>query len=359
MEPRIQYAQTSDGVSIAFWSLGEGIPFVQMPSPPWSHVQLEWQMPAIRSWYERLAEKRQFVRFDSRGTGLSEQKGADFSLDTLVLDLEAVVDRLGLARFGLGGFTDSGAAAISYAVRHPEGGSHLLPLCPYACGSDYLPAQEIPALYALVDKDWHLFSETMVRVALGWSTAEEAGRFAELLREITTPEAVQKAWGANLKLDVTTLLPQVRSPTMVLHRRDIRWMTTDMAKGLASHIPDARLVLLEGTSVLPFGGDIEVVARIIDEFLGEGEETAAVAEPHTPGAFRTILFTDVEGSTAITQRLGDAKAREVLREHERITREALRAHGGSEVKTMGDGFMASFGSATNTLQCPIPIHPAF
>src|SRR3990172_6629220 len=114
MEPRIQYAQTTDGVSIAFWTLGEGMPFVQMPSPPWSHIQLEWQMPAIRSWYERLAEKRQFVRFDSRGTGLSEQKGADFSLDTLVLDLEAVVDRLGLARFSLWGVTHFLAPPLSF-----------------------------------------------------------------------------------------------------------------------------------------------------------------------------------------------------------------------------------------------------
>jgi len=359
MEPRIQYAKTADGVSIAFWTLGEGMPCVQMPSPPWSHVQLEWQMPAIRSWYERLAEKRQFVRFDSRGTGLSEQKGADFSLDTLVLDLEAVVDRLGLARFALGGFTDSGPAAISYAVRHPERVSHLLLWCTYACGSDYLQAPEIPALYALVDKDWHLFTETLARVGLGWSTAEEAGRFAELLREITTPEAVQKAWRANLKLDVTTLLPQVRSPTMVLHRRDIRWMTTDMAKGLASHIPDARLVLLEGTSVLPFGGDIEVVARAIDEFLGEGEEAATVTQQPEPGAFRTVLFTDVEGSTALTHRLGDRKARDVLREHERITREVLKAHGGAEVKTMGDGFMASFSSVTRAVECAIALQRAF
>ncbi len=121
---------------------------------------------------------------------------------------------------------------------------------------------------------------------------------------------------------------------------------------------DARLALLEVTSVAPFLGDAEAVLSAIDEFLSEGEEAEAA-----PGLaeedIHTILFTDVEGSTALTQRLGDAKARELLREHERMVREALRAHGGSEVKTMGDGFMASFSSATKALECAIAMQREF
>jgi class 3 adenylate cyclase len=308
-----------------------------------------------------LAEKHRLVRFDSRGTGLSDLTSTDFSLDSLILDLEAIVDGLGLERLALFGFVDSGPAAIAYAARHPERVSHLILWCTYARGSDYLQAPEIPAMYALVDKDWHLFTETIAHIVLGWSPGEQAGWAAELFRESTTPEAVQKAWRANLELDVTALLPQVRSPTLVLHNRHIRWMTTDMATGLASAIPDARLTFLEGTSGTPFGGDdMEAAAQIIDEFLGEGEEAAAAgAEAPEAGAFRTILFTDVEGSTALTQRLGDAKAREVLREHERIVREALKSHGGSELKTTGDGFMASFSSATRALESAIAMQRAF
>jgi class 3 adenylate cyclase len=98
------------------------------------------------------------------------------------------------------------------------------------------------------------------------------------------------------------------------------------------------------------------VHSAIVEFLGDA---VPATTPDAPGAFRTILFTDVEGSTALTDRLGDAKARELLHEHERITREALSAHGGSEVKTMGDGFMASFSSATKALECSIAIQSAF
>ena len=109
---------------------------------------------------------------------------------------------------------------------------------------------------------------------------------------------------------------------------------------------------------MSFMGDTEAVVDAIDEFLGEGEEATAA-----PGLaaedIHTILFTDVEGSTAMTQRLGDAKARDLLREHERTVRGALKAHGGSEVKTMGDGFMASFSSATKALECAIAMQRAF
>ena len=90
MEPRIQYAKTADGVNIAFWTLGEGVPVVQMSSLPFSHIQLEWQDPGWRRWYERLAEKRKLVRYDGRGTGLSDRNVADYSFDAHMLDLQAV-----------------------------------------------------------------------------------------------------------------------------------------------------------------------------------------------------------------------------------------------------------------------------
>ncbi len=112
--------------------------------------------------------------------------------------------------------------------------------------------------------------------------------------------------------------------------------------------------------MLPYLEDAEGLLATVNDFLGiEAQKTAAVESAWDAGALVTILFTDVEGSTALTDRLGDARARELLREHERITREALRAHGGSEVKTMGDGFMASFGSATKALECAIATQKAF
>ena len=359
MEPRIQYAKTSDGVSIAFWTLGEGEPLVQMPSIASSHIQLEWQVPEYRLWYERLAEKRMVVRYDPRGCGLSQRDVTDHSLEAHVLDLEAVVDRLGLGAFILLGVVQTGPVAIAYAARHPERVSHLILWCTFARGSDYVrmsPALE--AVRAMLDKDFEVFTETVAHVAFGWSAGEEARRFAAFLRECTTPDAYRAALRATPLFDVAALLPQVQVPTLVLHRRQAPYPVLDLATDLAARIPDARLVVLEGAAIGPWQ-DMEAVLAAIDEFLGEGESTATGAEPPGTSAFRTVLFTDIEGSTAMTQRLGDTKAREVLREHERIVREALKAHGGSEVKTMGDGFMASFGSATKALECAIAIQRAF
>lgn len=360
MEPRIQYAQTADGVSIAFWTLGEGMPFVGPVGLAFSHIQLEWHMPELRRWYEGLARNRKFIRYDHRGTGLSERTEIDFSLESQLLDIEAVVTRLGLEKFALLGIGDAGPATITYAVRHPERVSHLVLFCSYAAGGlEARLSPKLRAAFSLMDTDWELFTETASHVALGWEEGEQARRFAAFTRECTTPEALRTAYSQIGGVDVTSLLPHVKSPTLVLHRRQVSAPDVNVATGLASRIPDARLALLEGTTPFPPLGDVEAVLEAIDEFLSEDEEAAAGAEAPEAGAFRTVLFTDVEGSTALTQRLGDAKAREVLRQHERMVREALKAHGGSEVKTMGDGFMASFSSATKALESAIAMQRAF
>jgi class 3 adenylate cyclase len=358
MEPRIQYAQTADGVSIAFWTLGEGPALLHMPLI-FSHIQLEWQIPECRRWYERLAQKRKLIRYDYRGGGLSERNVTDFTVDALVLDVGAVVDRLGLERFALIGPQHSGPAAIAYAARHPERVSHLLLWGAYARASDWLRSPQVQAVRALMGQDWTFYTETVAHTLLGWSEGEPARRYAALIRESITPEFLQAvAIPAINEVDVTPFLPQLRSPTLVLSRRRYT-LDVDVARGLASRIPEARLALLEGESGAPYLGDMEAVLAAIDEFLGEGEEGAAAAELTAAGGLCTILFTDVEGSTALTQRLGDAGARDVLRAHECIVREALNAHGGSEVKTMGDGFMASFSSATRALECAIAMQRAF
>jgi class 3 adenylate cyclase len=358
MEPRIQYAKTKDGVSIAYWTLGEGMPLVQMPMPPWSHIQAEWQQPGYRTFYERLMEGRNLVRYDSRGSGLSERDAVDYSLEAHILDLEAVVDRLGLERFALMAPTTAGPAAIAYAARHPHRVSHLLLYAAYARASDYFGSPQVKAIRKLRDEDWETYTETVGHASAGWSEPEEARQYAAYIRQCTTQERAQALLREVEGFDVSDMLGKVESPTLVMHPALAPFPPVDLARALASGIPNARLVVLQETALLPWVGDLEAVIRAIDEFLGEGEE-AAEAEAAEAGAFRTVLFTDVEGSTALTQRLGDAKARQVLRQHERIVREALKSHAGSELKTMGDGFMASFASATWALESAIAMQRAF
>jgi class 3 adenylate cyclase len=158
-------------------------------------------------------------------------------------------------------------------------------------------------------------------------------------------------------LDLTAVLPRIQVPTLVLHRRGDRITPLSAARAAAAMIPDARFVLLEGDIAYAWLGDPSYVEKV-SEFCREGRAGSEQA-PTTGSPFRTVLFTDLADHTAMMQRLGDQKGREVLREHERITREVLARHGGAEVKAMGDGFMASFGSAQSALGCAIGLQQAF
>ncbi len=358
MEPRIQYARTTDGVSIAYYTLGAGMPpLLYGGMAPFSHVELEWQIPESRAFYENIAQKRKVVRFDSRGVGMSERDVSDCSSDALLLDLEAVVHSLGLEKFALMGALSLARLAIAYAARHPERLSHLILIEPYARPSDLYDMPRVKGLGALLDSDWEMYTETLANVGYGWEAGEPARRMAAYLRQCVTPEVARAYMDTDQALDIEAILSHVRTPTLVLHRRLVPFPSIDATKAVCAQIPDARLAVVEGAWRTKESS--ESMGRAIDEFLGEGEEAAAAAEPAEAGAFRTVLFTDVEGSTALTQRLGDAKSRELLREHERMVREALKSHGGAEVKTMGDGFMASFSSATRALECAIAMQRAF
>ena len=364
MEPRIQYAKTADGVSIAYSTLGEGGPLVWMPSFPWSHIQLEWQFPSFQRVTERVAQATHLVRYDARGTGSSDRHVSDFSLEAHTLDLEAVVNRLNLERFALLARANSASVGVAYAVRNPERVSRLVLFTPQVGGSDmYRGFPHSQAFRALRGVDFEILTETAARLILGWEAGEDARRFAAFMRECASQEASVATIRAVEAFDVAGLLMEVRTPALVIALSQPWWPPVEAARSIATRIPDARLVVVDWTAGVSRFEDTEAAERMaaaVTEFLGEGEETAAAgtAAP-TPSGLVTILFTDIEGSTAMTQRLGDVKARELLREHERITRECLRAHGGSEVKTTGDGFMASFGSATKALECAVAIQRAF
>jgi class 3 adenylate cyclase/pimeloyl-ACP methyl ester carboxylesterase len=353
MEPRIQYAKTEDGVSIAYWTIGNGFPIVHMVSIPFSHVRLE-SRGGYQGLYEKIVAKRKLIRLDPRGFGMSDREVERFSLDTWLQDMEAVVGRLGLETFALSALYHSCPLAIAYAARHPEQVSHLVVMDSAARVADTLATPQAQSLADMLIRDWEMFSENLGGLFFGWGR-EDAVKFGEFVRACVTPETARHAFAALARVDVTKLLPRVTAPTLVIHHSGIKIVTQDMARGLVAGIPDARLLIIDGV----YSFDWEREVRAIDEFLAEGEEAPPPSVAPEPGAFRTVLFTDVEGSTALTQRLGDARARELLREHERMVRDALKSHGGSEVKALGDGFMASFSSATKALECAIAMQRAF
>ena len=356
MEPRIQYARASDGVNIAYWAMGEGPALVHL-SFIFGHVRLEWEIPQVRGWYERLAANRTLVRFDNRGIGLSDGRFAGDPLDAVERDIEAVTSRLGLERFALLGLGPSVPPAIAYAVAHPDRVSHLLLWHGYATAAEWLLSPQIRAVRAMIGADWETLTDTIAHMLYGWSEGEPARRYAALIRESVTPEAYPEIVQVVNQWDVSGLLPQVQVPTLVVQRRESRLPVLSVARDLAARIPDSRFVLLEGSQPAPYLGDAGAVLDAVDEFLGSPK--TEVRDAQAPAPFRTILFTDLVGHTEMMRRLGDERGREVLREHERITRDVLKGHGGTEIKTMGDGFLASFGSVVKAVECAIALQKAF
>lgn len=359
-EPQIQYTTSLDGSSIAWAVSGEGMPLVvPPPALPFSHLLHELQIPEWRHWYEHLSDHLSLVRYDARGAGLSDHNVTDRTLEAEVRDLEAVIDASGFDRVALFGLFYAGPIVIEYAARHPERVSHLILWCSFASAADTnRDALAQTALDALRDVDWNLFTETMAHTLFGWSEGAAAHRFAEFARASMTPENARASWAEHANFDVKQRLANITCPTLVIHRRQFTGIDLSVARDLAAMIPGARLAVVDGASLAPYVGDMEQPLQIIDDFLGVAGRSHAVPRSTTGGSFRTIMFTDIEESTATTQRLGDAGAQQILRIHNQAVRNALHSHAGTEVKHTGDGIMASFTSATDAVSCAIEIQRA-
>jgi class 3 adenylate cyclase len=354
-EPRIQYVRSADGVNIAYWAMGDGPPLIILPNTPFSHIQLEWGIPECREWYQRLGAGRRVVRYDPRGFGLSGRDTDDFTLEANLSDIEAVAGRTGPGPFALYATGDIGMVAVTFAARHPDLVTHLALWCSWARRVDVSQTPQTRSLRALMDEDWQIYTETVARVLMGWKNEDLAQRMAAFFRECASPDILRLAVPAVYQWDVTSLLPQVAAPVLVLQRREMPSIPTSVAQTLASGFPDCCLVLLEGSSPLPWVGDSDAALSALREFFGDGAAGPEPMEALARGSSVTILFTDMEGSTSLTQRLGDEQAQAILSAHNAIIREALRAHSGREIKHTGDGIMASFASAGAALDCAITI----
>jgi class 3 adenylate cyclase/pimeloyl-ACP methyl ester carboxylesterase len=370
MEQQIRFCISVDGTRIACATVGQGPPLVRALG--WfTHLEYEWENPLWRTFIDGMSRQNVLVRYDGRGMGLSDRRVSDYSLEAHVRDLEAVVDALGLERFALYALSQAGPTAITYAVRHPDRVSRLLLYGSFARISWLVDTEEgrqqAEAMLTLVRQGWGgdvpAFRQFFTSLFMPDADIDAIRAFNELQRVSASADNVVALLTAVLNIDVRQLLPQVTVPTLVIHRRGDTMVPFESGRELATGIPGARLLPLDGRNhfVLPNEPVAAVMGKAIYEFLGEGEEAAAAApEPsRQAGGLVTILFTDMEGSTSLTQRLGDAKAQEVQRTHNTIVRDALKTHSGSEIKHTGDGIMASFSSATRALECAIAVQRAF
>ena len=364
MEQQIRYCKTSDGVDIAYATHGEGPPLVISPNILVPHLQMELDYPRNRAFYERLSRRLQVVRYDRRGTGMSQRDVSDFSAEAGERDLLAVVDRLELERFALYTHVVAGDAPLAFAARHSDRVTSLVWWVGLSTILTPDIQRQLDAMRPLMESEWELYTNVVGRLLNGWN-APEAAQYGEMARAGTTPavrragsEAVRRARAAGFASP-----EEIRVPTLVAHFGASQ-ISASTARTIASAIPTAHVIAVPGEvlRVSTFVEDNEVLIAAIADFV-----EATARDPGAPvrapelqlGAMRAILWTDIVDHTPMMQRQGDAKGRELLREHERITREELAAHGGTEVKAMGDGFMTWFSSAQKALECAVALQRAF
>jgi class 3 adenylate cyclase len=351
MQQKVQFCKTSDGVQIAYAVSGEGYPLIFVPG--WvSHVELSLETPGFREAIDDLTRDFTLVRYDKRGTGLSDRGMSDFSLEARLRDIEALVDRLAFERYAVHGVSEGGPVAIAHAARHPDRVSHLVLQGTYA----YLGrTKTTDALVALIEAEWGLGSATLANIFVPNAPKDMQEFFSRYQRESANRKDAADMLRANLETDVRDILDDVKAPTLVIHSETDKAVPFEHARRLAGAIPNASLARYHGDHA-PIGSAMQINALVREFVLANTTQTAP--SPPAASGMLTIMFTDIEASTSMTRRLGDARAQGVLRQHNDIIRTALRENGGAEIKHTGDGIMASFGTASAALTCAASVQRA-
>lgn len=258
MEQEIKFCTTSDDVRIAYSSVGNGPPFVKAAN--WmNHLEYDWQSPVWNHLLHEFASDHQLIRYDERGTGLSDRNVDDLSLDAFVDDLSAVIDAVDIDRFPLFGISQGGPVAVAYASRHPEKVSHLILLGSFAAGwkraklaADDLEKRQ--AQMTLIKQGWNSKNPAIRQL---WTTLcipegnpEEARSFNELQQASVSPDNAARVFEAIGELDVNELLPKLNVPTLVLHARGDALVPFEEGRRLASLIPNSLFATLESNNHL-------------------------------------------------------------------------------------------------------------
>jgi pimeloyl-ACP methyl ester carboxylesterase len=342
----------SDGVSIAYRVHGEGeLDLVFVPGFV-SHVELLWEHPSVARFLRRLASFSRLIVFDKRGQGLSDRPAEPPTLEESMDDLRAVLEAADCERPAVFGVSEGGPMSMLFAATHPERVSSLVLYGTYARmvrSLDYplgVPTDALDRWAEMIRREWGGPVGMRYWAPSTIGDAEAERWWARLLRQGTSPAGAIALIDLYREMDVRGVLSSIDVPALVLHREDDAVVRPEQGRFLAEQIPNARFVALRGGDHLAWAGDQESLLDEVEEFL-TGSRHA-----HEPErALATVLFTDIVSSTETAARLGDRRWRELLERHDAIVRRQLTIHRGREVKTMGDGFLATFDGPARAIRC--------
>lgn len=347
MSAPVLYARSGD-LSIAYQVVGEGPADVLMIPGWFSHLALDWEEPTWVRWVERLASFARLVRFDKRGTGMSDRPPGIPTPDERMEDARAVMDAAGLTAAHVLGWSEGGPLAILLALTHPD---FVQSLILYGTQATFRRKHDYPF------GEWEESEEYYAELESGWGTVDHvlvthpdadprfAQRRALYMQSAASPAAAVALAKSNALIDTRALLPSIHVPTLVLSRRDDPVGPGPTGRYLAERIPGARFVELTGDEHLPWLGDAEALSAEIEHFV-----TGVRPQALEPGIVRAILLCDLEGSTKLAHTLGDERWADLLAAYGDTAERAVDTHGGRLVDHTGDELMAVFEGPVNAVR---------
>jgi class 3 adenylate cyclase/pimeloyl-ACP methyl ester carboxylesterase len=357
MNPETQYARQG-GLHLAYQVMGDGPPDILLLDQWFSHVDAQWDVAPLAEFRERLSSFGRLIMYDKRGSGLSDPLGPDHlpTVEEWMDDLPIVLDAVGSEKAAVITNLGGGIMATTYAAAHPERVASLILV---DCFARFTAAPD----YEIGQPD-----EWIDRTIEAAETRMGRGQMLDLFApSLASDEGLRRAWSryerlatspgmaiATLRLvygsDVRSVLPTIRVPTLVVHRAGAREISAAHGRYLADHIPGARYVELPGADNFIWAGDQDAILDEIQDFV-----TGVRPVPTPRRALATVLFTDIVDSTRKAAEMGDHSWRRLLAEHFVITRRQLDRFDGHQVKSVGDGVLATFDGPARAVRCAAAI----
>jgi class 3 adenylate cyclase len=346
--PETRYAKSGE-VRIAYQVVGGGPLDLVFVSGFVSNIDLHWEMPEWVYFFGRLSAFSRLIRFDKRGTGLSDRDVGIASLEERMDDVRAVMDAAGSERAALFGVSEGGAMSILFAATYPQRTRALVLYGSYAQPSHLLSDEDFNKEIERIDRLWgtgeYLTSRYMPRAVPDEIARPSHARFE---RQCASPSAVMAIRRMNREIDARHVLPAIRVPTLVMHRIGDSAISVELGRYLAANIPGAKYLELPSTDHVPFY-ERDITDRMVDEV--EEFLTGSRSEPDIDRVLATVMFTDIVDSTRRAAELGDRQWRALLDRHDDIVRQQLARFRGQEVKNLGDGFLATFDGPARAVRC--------
>jgi class 3 adenylate cyclase len=342
MPPQTRYARSGD-VNIAYQVHGDGPVDLLLNVGLVSHLEHLWEEPGVVRMLDNLAAFSRVILMDRRGTGLSDPLIGELPVEEELQDVTAVLDAVGSEKPAVFGQTGSGPFAAFYAARHPE---RVRALILYAATA--VPTADDDAPWAMtpearaerlagMSEQWGTGTQVEVMGTIAQGDPRVREWFARLERLAASPGSMRMLTANLARTDPRPIMPEIRVPTLILHRKDDRFMDPRHSLIYAERVPGAKYVELPGDETMIFLGDTDTIVGEVEEFLtGRRRGTAPQRQ------LLTVLFTDICNGTARAAELGDARWRDLLASHDTLVRRELERQDGRVIKTIGDGFLAVF-----------------